>query len=143
MVKGTSFFSGFLGLLFGLWVVTLWILSSIPGQDIELPPFPGADKVAHFVYFFIGGLLFASVIARTRHWRGWKLTWTGLFVIALIGALDELHQLHTQGRSGGDLADWMADSAGGAFGALVIGWIYARGKNRGPQAPSGAVAHRD
>ena len=66
MVKGTSFFSGFLGLLFGLWVVTLWILSSIPGQDIELPPFPGADKVAHFVYFFIGGLLFASVIARTR-----------------------------------------------------------------------------
>jgi hypothetical protein len=61
----------------------------------------------------------------------------------LIGALDELHQLHTRDRSGGDPADWMVDCAGGAFGALVIGWIYARGRDRGPQAPSGAVAQGD
>ena len=143
MVKGTSFFSGFLGFLFGLWVVTLWILSSVPGQDINLPPLPRADKVAHFAYFLIGGLLLASVLTRTLRWRGWKLTCSVLFVVALIGALDELHQLHTQGRSGGDPFDWMADCAGGAFGALMIGWIYARGKNRGLQAPSGAVAQRD
>ena len=62
MVKGTSFFSGFLGFLFGLWLVTLWILSSIPGDDVHLPPFPGADKVAHFAYFFVGGFLLASAV---------------------------------------------------------------------------------
>jgi hypothetical protein len=56
IVKGTSFFSVFLGFLFGVWVVTLWMLSSLPGQDIHLPPFPEADKVAHFGYFFIGGI---------------------------------------------------------------------------------------
>ena len=143
MVKGTSFFSVFLGFLFGLWVVTLWILSSLPGQDIQLPPFPEADKAAHFVYFLIGGFLLAWLLIRTLRWRGWKLTWSVLFVIALIGALDELHQLHTQDRSGGDPADWMVDCAGGVFGVLVIGWIYARGRDRGPQAPSGAVAQGD
>jgi VanZ family protein len=143
MVKGTSFFSGFLGFLFGLWVVMLWILSSIPGNDVHLPPFPGADKAAHFAYYFVGGFLLALVLRMTLGWRGWKLTCSVLFVMALIGALDELHQLHTQGRSGGDPVDWMADCAGGALGALMIGWMYARGKNRGPQASSGAVAQGD
>jgi VanZ family protein len=143
MAKGTSFFSVFLGLLFGVWVVTLWILSSLPGQDIHLPPFPEADKVAHFGYFFIGGLLLAWVLRRTLGWRGWKLICGALCAIALIGALDELHQLHTRDRSGGDPADWTVDCAGGAFGALVIGWIYVRGRDRRPQAPSGAVAQGD
>jgi len=143
MVKGTSFFSVFLGFLFGVWVVTLWILSSLPGEDIDLPPFPEADKVAHFGYFFIGGFLLAGVLRRTLGWRGCKLICGALCAIALIGALDELHQLHTRDRSGGDPADWMVDCAGGAFGALVIGWIYARGRDRGPQAPSGAVAQGD
>jgi VanZ family protein len=142
-VKGTSFFSGFLGSLFGLWVVTLWIFSSLPGQDIHLPPFPAVDKAAHFGYFFIGGFLLAGVLRRTLRWRGWKLICSVVFVIALIGALDELHQLHIQDRSGGDPADWIVDCAGGAFGALVIGWIYAQGRGRGPQAPSGAVAQGD
>jgi len=143
MIKGTSFFSVFLGFLFGVWVVTLWILSSLPGQDIYLPPFPEADKVAHFGYFFIGGFLLAWVLRRTRGWRGWKLLCGALCAIALIGALDELHQLYTPDRSGGDPADWTADCAGGALGALVIGWIYVRGRDRRPQAPSGAVAQGD
>src|SRR6267142_1675641 len=107
MIKGTSFFSVFLGFLFGVWVVTLWILSSLPGQDIYLPPFPEADKAAHFGYFFIGGFLLAGVLRRTLGWRGCKLICVALCAIALIGALDELHQLHTRDRSGADPADWM------------------------------------
>jgi VanZ family protein len=143
MVKGTSFFSVFLGFLFGVWVVTLWTLSSLTGQDIHLPSVPEADKVAHFGYFFIGGFLLAWVLRRTLGWRGWKLLCGALYAIALIGALDELHQLYTPNRSGGDPADWTADCAGGAFGALVIGWIYVRGRDRRPQAPSGAFAQGD
>ena len=57
MIKGTSFFSVFLGFSFAVWLVTLWILSSLPGQDVHLPAFPESDKVAHFFYFFVGGLL--------------------------------------------------------------------------------------
>ncbi|HEY5704256.1 MAG TPA: VanZ family protein [Terrimicrobiaceae bacterium] len=143
MVKGTSFFSVFLGFLFGAWLVTLWVLSALPGQDVHLPPFPLADKVAHFGYFFIGGFLLAWILSRTPGWRGWRLICSGLLAIGLIGALDELHQLYTRDRSGGDLADWLVDCAGGALGAVVIGWIYVRGRDRRPQVPGAAVAQGD
>ena len=143
MAKGTWFFSVFLGFLFGVWVVTLWIFSSLPGQDIHLPPFPESDKVAHFGYFFTGGLLLAGMLRSTLGWRGRKLFFTVLCAIALIGALDEIHQLYTRNRSGGDPADWATDCAGGALGALVIGWIYVRGRERRIQVPGGVVAQGD
>ena len=138
-MKGTSFFSVFLGFLFGLWLVSLWILSSIPGEDVHLPAFPGADKAAHFAYFLIGGFLLAGLLNRTLGWRGWKLLGTVLCVMALIGALDELHQLHTQDRSGADPFDWIADCFGGALGAFMLGWVYARRA----QSPSGVVTQSD
>jgi VanZ family protein len=131
MVTGSSVFSIFLSFLFGAWLVTLWVLSSLPGQDIHLP-FPAADKVAHFGYFFIGGVLLAWLLRRTLSLRGWKLLCGTLCAIALIAALDELHQLYTPDRSGGDPADWTADCSGGAFGILVIGWIHVRARDRKP-----------
>jgi VanZ family protein len=143
MAKGTWFFSVFLGFLFGVWVVALWIVSSLPGEYIHLPPFPEADKVGHFGYFFIGGLLLASMLRSTLGWRGRKLFFSVLGAIALIGALDEIHQLYTRNRSGGDPADWATDCAGGALGALVIGWIYVRGRDRRIRAPGGVVAQGD
>ncbi|MFZ0710943.1 MAG: VanZ family protein [Terrimicrobiaceae bacterium] len=143
MAKGTSFFSVLLGFLFGAWVVALWIFSSLPGQLIHLPPFPGSDKVAHFGYFFIGGFLLAGMLGSTLGWRGRKLFCAALCAIALIGALDEIHQLYTRNRSGGDPADWATDCAGGALGALVIGWIYVRGRDRRLQAPGGVVTQGD
>jgi VanZ family protein len=143
MLKGSSFFSVFLGFLFGVWLVTLWILSSLPGQDIHLPPFPEADKVVHFGYFFIGGFLLAWLLRRAFRWRAGKQLCGALCAIALIGALDEFHQLYTPGRSGGDPADWTADCAGGVLGALVIGWVYVRARDRRPPAPGGAVAQAD
>ena len=130
MLKGSSSFSVFLGFLFGVWLVTLWILSSLPGQDVHLPPFPEADKVVHFGYFFIGGFLLAWLLRRTFRWRVGKQLCGALCAIALIGALDEFHQLYTPDRSGGDPADWTADCAGGVSGALVIGWIYVRARDR-------------
>ena len=142
-MKGTSFFSVFLGFLFGLWLVSLWILSSIPGEDVHLPAFPGADKAAHFAYFLIGGFLLAGLLNRTLGWRGWKLFGTVLCVMALIGALDELHQLHTQDRSGADPFDWIADCSGGALGAFMLGWVYARTRDRRAQSPSGVVTQPD
>ena len=142
-MKGTSFFSVILGFLFGLWLVSLWILSSIPGEDVHLPAFPGADKAAHFAYFLIGGFLLAGLLNRTLGWRGWKLLGTVLCVMALIGALDELHQLHTRDRSGADPFDWIADCFGGALGAFMLGWVYALTRDRRAQSPSGVATQPD
>jgi VanZ family protein len=142
-VKGTSFFSVFLGLMFGVWLVSLWVLSSLPGEDVHLPAFPGADKAAHFAFFLIGGSLLAWLLRRTLEWRGWKLIGGVLCVMALIGALDEVHQLHTRNRSGGDSVDWIADCSGGTLGAFVIGWVYARTRDRRAQSSSGVVTQPD
>ena len=121
----------------------LWILSSLPGEDIQLPPFPGADKLAHFLYFAVGGCLFAWLLARVLGWRGGKLAGTVFVGMMLIGAVDELHQLQTPGRSGADGLDWLADSAGGFLGAVVVGWLYGRGKDRRSRGESGVVAQGD
>lgn len=144
-MKGTrSFFlSAFAGLLFGLWLIGLWILSSFPGEDIQLPPFPGADKLAHFVYFAVGGCLLAWLLRRTLGWYGWKAACGALFAMVLIGALDEFHQLYTPNRSGADPFDWLADTAGGFLGAVVIGWLYVRATERNAGAEGKVVAQRD
>jgi VanZ family protein len=130
---------GLAGLLFVAWLVGLWVLSSLPGDDLQLPPFPGADKLAHGLYFAVGGVLLAYLIRGTLGWNEWRATWTVVLAMVLIGALDEFHQLHTPNRSGADPFDWLADSAGGFLGAVVIGWLYVRGSDRS-RTPAGKVA---
>jgi VanZ family protein len=144
-MKGTrSFFlSTFVGVLFGVWLAGLWMLSSLSGDDIQLPPFPGADKLAHLLYFAVGGCLLAVLLSRTLGWRGWKLVGSVLFAMVLIGALDEFHQLHTPNRSGADPFDWLADSAGGFLGGVVIGWLHVRVTDRNSGAEGRVVAQRD
>ncbi|HEY5779521.1 MAG TPA: VanZ family protein [Terrimicrobiaceae bacterium] len=144
-MKGTgSFFLSILaGILFALWLLGLWILSSLPGDDVQLPAFPGADKLAHFLYFAVGGLLLAWFLRRTLRWRGWKVTCSVLLTMALIGGLDEFHQLYTPDRSGADPLDWLADATGGFLGAVVIGWLYVRGRDQKPRAEGRVVAQGD
>lgn len=107
---------------FLLWSGLLWILSSRTGDMQDLPTFPFFDKVAHFVYFFAGGLLL-SAIAYTR--RPDSPRWafiivSNVLIIALIGALDEFHQSFVPGRSGNDPFDWLADVFGGFCGSLAF-----------------------
>ena len=144
-MKGTrSFFlSTSVGVLFGLWLAGLWILSSLAGDEVQLPPFPGADKLAHFLYFAVGGCLLGWLVSRMLGWRGWKLVGSVLFAMLLIGALDEFHQLYTPNRSGADPFDWLADAAGGFLGAVVIGWLHVRATDRSPGAQGGVVAQGD
>lgn len=111
--------------LLGIWFVSLWLLSSLPGNDVHLPPFPHADKIAHFGYFLGGGFLLAWLLRSLRKWSAWRVAITVLVLIAAIGMADELHQTFTPGRSGGDPGDWLADVSGGFAGAWVFLMIYA------------------
>lgn len=107
---------------YGVWVATLWWLSStsttVPGA-VEIP---FADKVCHFGYFFGGGgLLAAAWYCRRPATPDWRLIlMLAVGLSAAIGALDEWHQTHTPGRSGNDPWDWLADVLGGTTGALVF-----------------------
>ncbi|MES2995943.1 MAG: VanZ family protein [Verrucomicrobiota bacterium] len=101
-----------------VWVVTLWFLSSRPsggGPDLWWPHF---DKVLHFGYFFIGGGLVGGCFTRVS--SGWRAIFIATLVLAAVGALDEWHQLHTAGRNGADVWDWLADLCG-AFAGILAG----------------------
>ena len=124
--------------LFVLWLIGLWVLSSLPGDDVQLPSFPGADKLAHMVFFAVGGALLALSFRSGRNWKRRRVIWTVLLAMAVIGALDEFHQLQTVNRSGADPFDWLADCVGGFLGAVVIGWLYVRASERS-RSPAGTV----
>ena len=105
------------------WGVTLWFLSAGNPAPKNGPDIPHLDKVAHFIYFSAGGVMLAT--CGLLIWPAFKRRkWTLLIAVTLIGSvigrLDEYHQTFTPGRSGNDYGDWLADTLGGAAGALFI-----------------------
>lgn len=101
------------------WVGVLFWLS----EQSSLPSpakFEGVDKLEHAIFFAAGGACFllglrlAGLVGRTFD----AVAVTVLFC-AIVGGLDEWHQTYTPGRSGGDVADWLADCVGGIIGAFI------------------------
>lgn len=107
---------------FLVWMLTLWVLSSRTGDETQLPPFPMADKVAHFGFFLGGSGLLCAFLYCLDSLRGrWKRIFLiVMLVMAIIGWLDELHQSYTPGRFGNDPYDWMADITGALTGFLIF-----------------------
>jgi VanZ family protein len=124
--------------LLALWTAGLFFVSSLPGTDVSLPTFPFADKVAHLVYFGAGGFLLAWLLRGVVPWSPWRvLTAVGL-AFAVIGAVDEFHQLFTPGRMGADPGDWLADVLGALAGAGFFLTLYGLLTRRShPAAPAG------
>ena len=109
--------------LFVAWGVTLWFLSAGNPAPKNGPQIPHLDKVAHFVYFFIGGASLATcalVLWPSLRFFKWRLAVVVTVIISVIGRLDEYHQTFTPGRSGNDVGDWIADTLGGGAGAFVV-----------------------
>ena len=104
-------------------LVALYWASSRP--DLATLPGGVSDKFAHFAAYFVLGALSLRATAGGR-WAGVHVRAAlGAFLFAgTYGALDELHQLLTPGRSPG-FDDWIADALG-ALTALVLGLIAAR-----------------
>jgi VanZ family protein len=87
------------------------------------------DKLLHFTVF--GGLgalsLFAFVPFQSSGWHTElnRAAWRALLIAAGVGALLEVLQAYTPGRSA-DVADWIADCLGIVpailLGRLALGW---------------------
>lgn len=125
-----------------------WLLSALTAAAIvyatlaphpvgadELPMFPGADKVVHFIMF---ATLTAALIFDL--WRTKKATTAGWIIIraavasVAFGAVDELMQKYLTSARTGDLLDWLADIAG-TLAALLIFSIWQRRHRRGVHHP--------
>ncbi|MCM1111421.1 MAG: hypothetical protein NC336_09440 [Clostridium sp.] len=112
----------------------LWLTLSpqpLPENDIEL--FPGADKLVHGLMF--GGIAWlAGIDFIVRGERHRSCNPLAVFVVAAVaasllgGAVEILQEGMALGRSG-DLADWLADTAGAAL-AVPAGLLTVRGECR-------------
>lgn len=99
-----------------VWAGVIITATSIPSSTLSLPEQAASlDKVAHFGLYSV----FAWLLA--RHGFGiagrWLATALAVIVASGFGVVDEWHQQFIPGRST-EYADWMADTAGAAVGAL-------------------------
>ena len=97
-----------------------WLtLAPRPIGDVDLPLFPGADKLVHAIMF--GGLSLCILLDTLRRGPRWHpFTWTGwlvaAFIASLAGLVIEYLQLYTQLGRSFEWTDWIADS----FGAFLL-----------------------
>lgn len=112
------------------YMALIWVLSSLELGGVSLlRHFPFGDKGVHFIEY--GGLGFLVAHAAMRTWprhQPMRTLALAVFVTALWGLLDEIHQAFVPGRSS-EALDLVADGAGavvGALGRAVLG--LARGR---------------
>lgn len=100
-----------------IYLLIIFISSSIPGDNFPKVDFEFSDKIVHFIiYSILFILFFYSLKNQTKYTKLQKsaLEYSFLFT-ALYGVTDELHQYFVPHRSC-ELFDWLADLAG----ALVV-----------------------
>lgn len=117
-----------------LWLgLILWLtLAPSPVGDVDVPLFPGIDKVVHGVLF---GVLTLAICYDTAKWRGGIkrlrafTPWVAAAISGLTGIVIEILQLAMSlGRSFED-ADIAADF-GGAFLAAIAFSLFLRSTRR-------------
>lgn len=98
--------------------IAIFVLMHRPLGEIGKPPFPGADKVVHFVLYF--GLTWIGAWRLRGNHAGHRpatlLVWAGVYVA--YGGIDEWLQSYV-GRTM-SLFDWFADVAGVVAASVVI-----------------------
>lgn len=110
--------------LFLIWYGTLWFLSGGNHAPKDSFGIPHIDKLYHFVYFLAGGVLFALFGGlKWQNLSNRQVFFISLVICSIVGGLDEYRQGFTPGRSGNDPGDWLADTLGGAAGALFVIWL--------------------
>jgi VanZ family protein len=110
------------------WGLFLLALTSWPSPP-EVPvvsQIPNFDKLVHAVLYGVEGFLLYHAI----RWRGdvgfsWRRALIVGVVMAVWGALDEIHQLWIPGRSC-ELADAVTDAVAGFLGGAAASRVSAR-----------------
>lgn len=113
-----------------LYLIAIFVTSSIPGDEFPKVEFKFTDKFVHMAIFGVLFILFFySLKYQTKNVKLQKhsLKFSLLFT-SLYGITDELHQYFIPNRSC-EFADWVADVAGAllAYGAIKL--IYSGKKS--------------
>ena len=118
-----------------LWMVIIFITSSLPADDFPHVEFWGWAKLIHLIYYSV--LCFLIQRAASHQTRFPLLArhsyLFGVFFAVLYGASDEFHQLSTPGRHG-QYTDILIDAFGACLYLLGL-WAY---RSLRPRAAGGA-----
>lgn len=99
-----------------VWMVFIFTLSAVPGDEYPEVDYPHADKIVHVLLYAPLGFFLARA-----SWRGGSKG--DLLLAVLLGlsyaATDEWHQFYVPNRSA-SLTDWVADGIGVMIGALFF-----------------------
>ncbi|MCB5262473.1 MAG: VanZ family protein [Candidatus Cloacimonetes bacterium] len=98
-----------------LWMVLIWVLSSLPSDDLPALNIWGIDKLAHLGIYLIWGIWALLFLAKLK--ASTALVCFSFSLMLVLAALDEFHQCLIPGRqvSGYDL---LANASG-----LVLAFI--------------------
>ncbi|PKQ63573.1 hypothetical protein BZG02_09395 [Labilibaculum filiforme] len=109
-----------------LWAIVIFILCSIPGDDLpktNIVKIPHFDKIVHFAMFFIMGIfLFAELSIQTK-WKRLHITAIIISLIALYGGIIEYLQQNFFTNRSGDYWDLTADILGGILAVILYPWL--------------------
>lgn len=109
-----------------MWAVLIFISSSIPGNDFPEVRIPMADKIVHFIIFFI----FCALTHRAvKHQTQFPFFARHHFLSSVLltvtyGMIDEAHQLFVPIRDS-SLRDLLADALG-AFLYVTVVWTWTK-----------------
>jgi VanZ family protein len=101
------------------WMLLIFLLSS--QATFQAPPlFPGADLLAHAVFYAVLAVFLARSLTPPRVMT-WKRILLVTVLVAAYGVTDEYHQSFVPGR---DASGWdiLADGLGGFFAAWMLFW---------------------
>lgn len=106
-----------------LWACLIFIGSSIPSTAIPVIAIFRSDKLLHAGVYFVLAFFTHRALRTQTAFEGVRQVALGMtvFLIALYGITDELHQHYVPGRSM-DVFDWFAD----VLGALLYALLWKR-----------------
>ena len=109
---------------------TIFFISHQPGDNISLPHFPGADKLAHMIsYSVLAGTVFFAWSEEQKNSNPRTLIFYTFAFCILYGISDEFHQSFIPGRTA-SVYDLLAD----CVGAAVVCVFWARWQKKATRA---------
>jgi VanZ family protein len=114
-----------------IWALLIFATSSMPGWVFPHVSVRHADKIVHFIYYFV----FALLVSRALKHQSWSPDVSrfslilGFLLATAYGVSDEVHQLFVPERSA-DPQDLIADMAGALVGVVILGLLRKIRKER-------------
>jgi VanZ family protein len=106
-----------------VYCLAIFVQSSFPATE-HIPEFDFSDKLLHTgAYAVLGMLLYRAFHAMRKRPSTLSLILLSIFLTALYGASDEVHQYFVPSRSA-ELLDFAADAVGGIIGVMAAAAIF-------------------